>query len=162
MTKSKQPIHLLLRFSNSLLKDKDTIDEHNQVVRQSGAVWFGKMGSPVSHNHIDLIIQQIEAGTPTYVYLVKGNRRKSTTYRSRLLAVSATLPAGENQFVPPYYYEMDFTKYMKFWAKMAEITPISFDELSRMRVASSVLPIRETLIKSATGHFILVQNKDLL
>jgi hypothetical protein len=29
--KSKSPIHLLLRFSDSLLKEKSTIDEHNQI-----------------------------------------------------------------------------------------------------------------------------------
>lgn len=47
---------------------------------------------------------------------------------------------------------------MKFWVKLAEISEITFDELAKMRVASSVLPISETLVKSSTGHFFLVEN----
>ena len=93
--KTEQSVHLLLRFSDSLLEQGDTIDEHNQVVQRAGAVWFGKMGSPVSQQYIDLMNKQVEDGTATYVYLVKGNRRKSTAYRSKIISISKTLPEGE-------------------------------------------------------------------
>jgi hypothetical protein len=158
---TKSPIHLLLRFSDTLLKEGDTIGEHNQVVSREGAVWFGKMGSPVSQHHIDLFNKQVEDGIPTYVYLVKGNRRKSIAYRCRLIAAARSLPENEKHLMPSYYNDLDLTKYMKFWVKLSDLIPISFDDLSKMRVASSVLPIRETLIKSATGHFFLVENKGL-
>ena len=63
--KTEQPIHLLLRFSDSLLKDGHTISEHNLVVTCEGAVWFGKMGSPVSQVHIDRLNEQVQEEIPT-------------------------------------------------------------------------------------------------
>ena len=50
--KSKTPAHILVRFSDSLLKDRNTITEHTQIIQREGAVWFGKMGSPVSQRYI--------------------------------------------------------------------------------------------------------------
>jgi len=74
---TKKPVHLLLRFSDLLLKDGDTITEHNKVIESEGAVWFGKMGSSVAQRHIDVFNEQIQEENPIYVYLVKGNDRKS-------------------------------------------------------------------------------------
>ena len=152
---TKKQVHLLLRFSDSLLKDGDTITEHNKVISSEGAVWFGKMGSPVSQNHIDRLNKQVQEGIPTFVYLVKGNRRKSTAFRGSLLLASKTLPEGEEHLVSPYYADLDIPKYVKFWVKLTEIIPIEFTDLQKLKVASSVLPIQETLYKSSSGHFIL-------
>ena len=157
--KTKSPIHLLLRFSDSLLKEGDTIEEHNQVIQRQGVVWFGKMGSTVSQSHIDILNEQVGENIPTYVYLVKGNRRKSTVYRARLAFASKTLPKGESQRVPAYYSSLDISKYVNFWVKLTEIIPIDFGELKRLRVGSSVLPIQETLTKSSSGHFFLKEEK---
>jgi hypothetical protein len=66
---------------------------------------------------------------------------------------------GEEYLLPPYYLDMELTKYMRFFVKLEEINPIDFENLAKIRVASSVLPLRETLIKSSTGHFFLVENK---
>jgi hypothetical protein len=75
--KTKTPVHLLLRFSDSLLKDGDTITKHNKVIARDGAVWFANMGSSVAQRHIDVFNEQIQEENPIYVYLVKGNDRKS-------------------------------------------------------------------------------------
>lgn len=156
--KSERTIHVLLRFSDHLLRAKNTIDEHNKVVQAYGAVWFGKMGSPISQVYTDCINHQIESGVQTFAYLVKGNRRKSTAYRAAIVTASRLLPETEKQMIPSYYFDQNLTRYMKFWVKLAEISEITFDELAKMRVASSVLPISETLVKSSTGHFFLVEN----
>jgi hypothetical protein len=157
----KPPIHLLLRFSDSLLKDKDTIEEHNNIVQRYGSVWFGKMGSPVSQANIDILNQQVEDGIPTHIYLVKGNRRKSTAFRSMMIYASKAYPKGEEYLLPQYYLDMALTKYMRFFVKLAEIKPLDFEDLAKIHVASSVLPLRETLIKSSTGHFFIVENKGI-
>jgi len=151
----KNPRHLLLRFSDSLLKDGDTIEAHNEVIAREGAVWFGKMGSTVSQNHAEVFNQQVQSEISTYVYLVKGNRRKSTAYRGRLVMASKTLLDGEAHLVPSYYAELDISKYVKFWVKLSEIVPIELSELKTMRAISSVYPISETLVKSSSGHFII-------
>jgi hypothetical protein len=151
----KKPIHLLIRFSDSRLKDGDTIQAHNEVIQKEGAVWFGKMGSTVSQNHIDRLNNQVEKRVPTFIFLVKGNRRKSIAYRASLIFASKTLIEKEKHLVPEYYSGLEIPKYVKFWAKLSEIKPIEFSDLQKMRVGSSVIPIGETLAKSSSGHFIL-------
>jgi hypothetical protein len=157
MMKMKYHVHLLLRFSDSLLKTGDTITAHTQVIEREGAVWFGKMGATVSQHNIDVLNDQVKKNIPTYVYLVKGNRRKSSAYRGKLVVASKTIPIEEQHLAPQYYEELDIRQYMKFWVKLSEIIPIDMAELQKMRVSSSVLPIQETLVKSSSGHFVIVE-----
>jgi hypothetical protein len=151
----KLPIHLLIRFSNSLLKDKDTIEEHNNIVHQYGSVWFGKMGSPVSQGIIDILNNQVSQGISTFIYLVKGNRRKSTAYRSRLIFATRIFPENEKNLIPTYYSDLKIPQYVNFWVKLDFIDHIEFIDMNKMKVVSSVLPLSETLTKSQTGHFII-------
>ena len=160
--KTKTPVHLLLRFSDSLLKDGDTIQEHNEVVGQEGAVWFGKMGVTVSQNHIDILNGQVQDGIPTYVYLVKGNRRKSTAYRGELVLASKTLPEDEELLAPSYYADLGIPKYVKFWVKIKEIMSVDAADLNKMQVASSFSPLGESLARSSSGHFIIREEKTFL
>jgi len=157
--KTKTPVHILLRFSDSLLKSGDTIEKHNQVVNREGAVWFGKMGATVSQYHIDLLNEQVKDGIPTFVYLVKGNRRKSTAYRGALVLASKTLPEGEDLLVPSYYADLDIPKYVKFWVKVKVINPVEGSDLNKMQVASSLSPIGDSLVRSSSGHFIIREDK---
>jgi hypothetical protein len=156
--KPTSPIHLLLRFSDTRLKEGETISAHQEVIQREGAVWFGKMGSPISQIRIEAINKQIEDGIPTYVFLVKGNRRKSTVFKGRLKQASRSLPEGEQSLIPDYYSEFDIIQYIRFWAKIDQIQPAEFSELEKLRVASSVLPIRETLFKSSSGNFLLKED----
>ena len=80
--KQKKPTHLLIRFSDRLLESRRTIDEHQEVIEKEGAVWFGKMGQPISQNAIDKLNKQVTENIPTYIYLVRGNRRKPTAFIS--------------------------------------------------------------------------------
>ena len=72
---SQRPVHLLVRFSDNLFAVGDAIAKHQEVIRQSGSVWFGKLGTPIGQKAADGFISQIEKGIPTYLYLVKGNRK---------------------------------------------------------------------------------------
>jgi hypothetical protein len=152
---SNNPIHLLVRFSDHLLSDSDTITEHNQVVSSHGAVWFGKMGARIGYNHIERLNTQINDGVPTYLLLVKGNRKKSTFFKADLLSIGRQFPDTETEFIPEYYKELDIIQFMKTWIKIKEIQMISSDEINKFRVASSVFPIEETLFKSSSGHFLI-------
>lgn len=157
MEKKQTPIHILVRFSDRLLEGTDTINEHNHVIEQHGAVWFGKMGSTVAHRHIEGLNEQIDKEIPTFIYLVKGNRRKSTYFQCKLIAASRSLPNEENHLVPSYYHEKEIIQYINFWMKISEISPLNSSELANLKVASSVFPITETLYKSSSGHFIVKQ-----
>lgn len=155
---TKRPFHMLVRFSDNLLKSMDTIDAHTQVIENHGAVWFGKMGSPVSEAKLEELNQQVKDEIPTFIYLIKGNRRKSTAYRGRLIFALRSLPQKEKSMMPEYYLIVDIIRHIKTWFKLSEIQPIDMAELNRLRVIGSVLPIQETLVKSSTGHFFVREN----
>lgn len=153
--RNRSPIHLLIRFSDNLFQDIDTINEHLKVINQNGAVWFGKMGSTIAQQHIDIINHQCAEGIHTYIYLVKGHRRTSTSFRCLAMNVGKSFPKKEEKLIPKYYYEKEILKYIKFWAKLSNITLLKKGDLQKIRVASSIYPIGESLYKSSSGHFIV-------
>ena len=158
LMKSTKSVHLLLRFSDRLLTEGNTITEHNLIAEREGSVWFGKMGSPVSRIVIDRLNDQVNTNIPTSIYLVKGNRKKQSAFIAELITASTTLPKQEENLVPIYYEELGIRKYIKFWVKVELIHPLDFSELQRLRVASSVFPLPETLYKSSCGHFLVKEN----
>jgi hypothetical protein len=157
--KQQKPLHLLIRFSDRLLEKRSTIEEHQKVIEQEGAVWFGKMGQPIAQHAIDKLNKQVDDNIPTFIYLVKGNRRKPNAYISNLVLASKTVPEDEISLVPPYYKELEILRFIKFWAKVTNLQEIDLKDLAKMRVASSVYPLLETLVKSSSGHFYIKEKK---
>jgi hypothetical protein len=89
------------------------------------------------------------------LYLVKGNRRKSTFYKATIELLSSSLPKNEKDLIPKYYFDLKIVKHMKFWAKLSGITQIKESEIQNIRVIGSVNEINETLARSSSGHFIV-------
>lgn len=158
---TNRPIHLLIRFSDNLFAVGDAIAKHQEVILQNGSVWFGKLGTPIGQTAIDNFISQIEKGIPTYLYLVKGNRRKSTFYKAKIITLSGDFPKKEKDGIPPYYFDKKIVKQMKSWVKITDIQPLESGEVKSLRVKSSVLDIEETLFRSSAGLFyVVIGNKD--
>ena len=101
--------HLVIRFSDSMFQVGNVIDLHNNVTKKQGSVWFGKMGQTISQTRVDLINTQIANNGDTYLYLVKGNRRKSTAYQAKIISVSKTTP-DKTDLLPDYYSEKGILK----------------------------------------------------
>lgn len=138
----------------------DVIALHNAVVAEHGAVWFGKLGSTLAQGRIDLLNQQVEKKILTYLYLVKGNRRKSTAYRALLRQVSREMPK-ETRLIPAYYAEKDLLQYMKAWMKIGQIEAIEMSEMDKLKAITSVFPISETLVRSSSGYFLVRESKSI-
>ena len=83
----------------------DVVSLHNEVVQKHGAVWFGKLGGTLALSRVEMLNKQIERKIPTFIYLVKGNRRKSTPYKASIFSVSRDLPKSEKALIPSYYAE---------------------------------------------------------
>jgi hypothetical protein len=149
--------HLVVRFSDTLFGVGDVVEKHNLVVAKHGAVWFGKLGSTLAQGRINLLNKQIEQGIPTFLYLVKGNRRKSTAYRAQLLSVTREMPAKEKRLVPSYYAKQGLLDYMRAWIKVGEIVPVEMSSLDNFRAMTSVLPLYETLARSSSGQFLVYE-----
>jgi hypothetical protein len=151
----KRPVHLLIRFSDNLFAIGDVISRHQEVIQQKGSVWFGKLGTAIGHEHFDVINMQREKEIPSFLYLVKGNRRKSTFYKARIISLSPTYPESEESLIPQYYFEKGIIEYIKFWAKLSDIQTLPPEKIKTIKVRSSVLDIEETLFRSSAGHFLI-------
>jgi len=154
------PFHLVVRFSDTMFDIGDVVAIHNVIVTEHGEVWFGKLGQTFSQNRIDMLAKQIEQGIPTYLYLVKGNRKKSTAYRAKLLAVSRDKPK-EKKLIPAYYREKKLLQYMRAWMKISQIEPIDMSQMDTLKAINSVFPISETLQRSSSGYFLVHESKSI-
>lgn len=152
--------HLLIRFSDNLFGVGDAIARHQEVLQQHGSVWFGKLGTPIGKKALQTANEQIELNISSFLYLVKGNRKRSVFYQARMLALSAEFPKQERIQIPPYYFEKDLITQMKSWVKITDIRLMEPAEVKRIRVKSSVLRIEETLFRSSAGLFYVVHRKE--
>jgi len=147
-------LHLVVRFSDTMFGVGDVVAFHNRVVEKHGAVWFGKLGQTIAQSRVDKLNQQVEKKVPTFLYLVKGNRRKSTAYRAPLLLVSRERPE-DDALIPTYYDEKELEQFMKAWMKVGKIEAIEMSEMSSLKAINSVFPISETLVRSSSGYFLV-------
>jgi hypothetical protein len=157
---SDKPFHLVVRFSDTMFGVGDVVALHNAIVTAQGAVWFGKLGQTLSQARVDMLNQQVEKGILTFLYLVKGNRRKSTAYRAPLMQVAKETP-NETALIPEYYFEKGLIQFMKAWMKIGRIDAIEMSEMEKLRAMNSVFPIAETLVRSSSGYFLVQESKSI-
>lgn len=159
---NSNPLHLVIRFSDTMFDVGDVVSIHNDVVENHNAVWFGKMGGTISLSRIETLNKQIAQKTPTFVYLVKGNRKKSTPYKAQVLMITRDFPEKEKGLIPAYYAEKEILKYMTVWIKIGHIEKIEMAELTNYKTVSSVFPLRETLARSSSGYFLVHESKSII
>lgn len=134
---------------------------HNEVVEKHGAVWFGKLGGTLSLARIEMLNKQVEQKTPTFLYLVKGNRRKSTPYKAQIMTVSRDFPKKEKALIPSYYAEKKLLKFMNAWVKVEHIEQVEMADLKNLKTINSIFPIEETLVRSSSGYFLVHESKSI-
>lgn len=153
------PLHLVIRFSDTMFSVGDVVSQHNEVVDKHGAVWFGKLGGTLSLSRIEMLNKRIEEKVLTFIYLVKGNRRKSTPYKAEILAVSRDLRKKDKALIPTYYAEKKLLKFMNAWVKIGQIEQMEMADFKSLKTISSIFPIEETLVRSSSGYFLVHESK---
>jgi len=154
-------LHLVIRFSDSMFNVGDVVSKHNEIVDVHGLVWFGKLGGTLALSRIELLNKQISQGIPTFIYLVKGNRRKSTPYKANIYVISRDLPKKEKAFIPPYYTKKKLLKYMNAWIKIGHIEQVEMSSMKKLKTINSILPIEETLVRSSSGYFLVHESNSI-
>lgn len=158
---NSNPLHLVIRFSDTMFDVGDVISNHNEVVKKHKAVWFGKMGGTLSLSRIELLNKQIAQKAPTFVYLVKGNRKKSTPYKAQIFEVTRDFPKKEKDLIPSYYAEKKLLKFMSVWIKIGHIEKIDMEDLKNYKTINSIFPLEETLSRSSSGYFLVHESKSI-
>ena len=68
VTSRGQILHILVKYNDNIRR-VDTIQEHRSIADQSGSVWWGKFGVGIARNKVEKVLNQIESGIPTFLYL---------------------------------------------------------------------------------------------
>jgi hypothetical protein len=152
-------VHLVVRFSDRVLRVEDTISEHAKILTERGAVWFGKLGKPVGKPNLQKMSHQIARGTPTYLYLVQKTASSYGVYRGTIVEVKTECPTEEKPLIPSYYFHSLDIDQVRFWAKLIELTAVGKDDLVKLRSISSTDPITVTLQSSMAGFFVVRETR---
>ena len=134
-----------LRFSDNFAPDEGTILAHDAVISQHGYVWYGKLGSPVSQNVINDILQNEE---PKILLIHSG---RSDRYWAYIERIQHEIP--DKKHIPSYYRSN--AGIFKTWFKVVRVENAPRNVLSRCKVVSSNRPLSEVSKSSMSPYFII-------
>jgi hypothetical protein len=155
METEREPIHLLVRFSDKMGAMTDTMEAHREVILKHRAVWFGKMGKTLAHERVRRMNAQWKQKIPTYLYLVQSGKRNAQVYRGTVLEISRELPLDEKKLIPRYYRDTGLLKFMKLWIKISDIQRMPEGWLNNLYVAGSGSRVSDILHTSMAGLFVI-------
>lgn len=156
-----QTIHIALRFSDAMFDVGDVLAQHQAVLDEHGAVWFGKFGKALADANIRQINQQVQEGVPTFLYLIQrvqlpNKRRGYEVYKARVVTMESEAPAVDDPLVPSYYDERELRGVISLWTKVSSLHHVSPEVLARLRVRRSHGRLGEVLKVSVAAMFIVV------
>ena len=134
-----------LRFSDNFAPSEGTIAAHEMILKESGFVWYGKLGSAVSKKVINEILQY---DNPKILLIHSG---KAGRYWAYVEAIQHEMPKKE--FIPEYYRNKAGN--FKTWFKVVKIEPAPSNVLGTCRVVSSQRPLSEASRSSMSPYFII-------
>lgn len=121
---------------------------------------MGKLGRPLGRDNIATINRQCSEQKSTYLYLVQRVGNQFSAYCGTILQVSYTLPKNEKHLVPDYYDERQILKMVGFWIKISGIKTLKADRFNKLYIASSRMPVQETLKHSMAALFVVRQDTE--
>jgi MoxR-like ATPase len=118
-------VHLVLKWSPSTRPD--TIELHQEVAEEHGAVWWGRQSKQgttgLGGEWLAKIGSQLEKGSQTIVFLYSS----ASTWRTRLLAIAVDTAEVEPELVPAYY---DPDIFHSLWVKLADFEQVEPSEIT--------------------------------
>lgn len=155
MSPAKNVQHLVVRFSDSLYKGIDTIREHKLVIKDKGAVWFGKLGRPLAKRKIEILNGQIKKNIKTYLFLVQTKKAGYIWTKAILEKVVTELAKNDTTLIPSYYNQHNINEQSSIWFKVSKLYTPSKSDIQECYVVSSKKQINTTLNSSIAAMFMV-------
>ena len=134
-----------LRFADGFAPPEGTISAHEQVIKQLGYVWYGKLGAPLSEKTISTVM----ANEKPQILLIHSG--KFDRYWACISEIRRGVP--NKDAVPAYYRDIADT--IKCWFKVICFEKASADVMAKCVVASSGVPLSLTSRSSMSPYFII-------
>lgn len=131
----------------------DCIQEHLELIKKHGHVWFGKIGNKPTAKVLNRMIEE----KSNYILL----KDPKNAFICEFEAFSETKP--DNCEFPIYYQtEIMPTRNFSIWFKLTSIVKVhDLNSLNNVVLKSSFNPILETARRSMASHFYTVTLKDI-
>ena len=139
---------IAIRFSDYFAPECGTIFSHEDIIKQCGYVWFGKIGHTKMSKRV---INEILANGPVNILMIK--TQSKTHYLAKVEAILEKCP--ELNRVPQYYAQKH--RDCSNWFKITVFTPIAEEELKKFFTTSgnSIFDI----YKKSMGSYFVVEYK---
>ena len=134
-----------LRYFDKFAPECGTIQAHEEVIKEFGYVWYGKLGSAVSFTNTQTILNNEE---PKILLIHSG---KTDRYWAYITDIKREI--SEKQFVPEYYRHR--TEDFHTWFKVIKFEKADKDVMKRCFVKSSNKPLGEASKHSMSPYFII-------
>lgn len=136
---------IALRFSDRFAPPNGTIKAHQDIIREKGHVWFGKLGLPVSDKAIDYICNNER---PRILLIHSGRTERYWAYVN---AIQKECPPLD---LIPAYYRDDASKFHT-WFQIVSFENAEKNILSQFVVLSSGQPLSAVSRSSMSPYFII-------
>ncbi len=118
---------IALRFSNKFAPECGTIEAHNELIREKGYVWYGKLGNKIATGVFDEILKNDE---PRILLIHSGAANRYWAYVDKIQHV---IPEKKDITA---YYRNDADKF-KTWFRVTRFESALRDIMSKCTVTSS-------------------------
>ena len=134
-----------LRFFEKFAPECGTISAHEEVIKEFGFVWYGKLGSAISESNIRVILSNEE---PKILLIHSG---KTDRYWAYVTDIKRSLKEYEQV---PEYYRNRF-EYFHTWFKVVKFEKAEKTVMKNCYVNSSNKPLSEASRHSMSPYFII-------
>ncbi|WP_270471662.1 hypothetical protein [Collinsella intestinalis] len=134
-----------LRFAENFAPDCGTIAAHRELIEQTGHVWYGKLGGPVSYKTAGEILDDDD---PRILLIHSGGQDRWWAHVEKIQR--ETPPIDE---IPSYY--RNSAEDFGCWFKVVEFEPADRSVMSQCVVASSGRVLSSASRHSMSPYFII-------
>lgn len=138
-------ITVALRFFDKFAPECGTIAAHEEVIKEHGYVWYGKLGSAVSDANIKIILDNEQ---PRILLIHSGKFDRYWAYINGI-----TKELSDIEKVPEYYRSR--TEDFHTWFKITRIEKAEKDIMKKCFVKSSNRPLGDVSRHSMSPYFII-------
>ena len=124
----KENFSVVLRFTNKFIyKDQnyteefDTIEEHSDIIKKNGYVWWGKFGRKLGQQKVDSIMTNLSRNLDVFLYLFSEDK----CYKARLGFITNEINSVNTKLIPSYYQEVANERCGTFF-KITELKEVDY------------------------------------
>ena len=149
----RENFNIVLRFKNKFIqKDQnyteefDTIEEHLELTKKNGYVWWGKFGRKLGQQKVDSTITNLSRNLDVFLYLFSEDK----CFKAKLGFITNEIDNINKEFVPSYYREFA-NEHCGTYFKITEIREADYAyNLQNLKLLSN--PIKGSLMKGFTSQ----------